>query len=69
MGYGYLLSEKKIQIFLGGALRGAKRGSKTPFFGVKCQKNVKKLNNSRNLCPIDLNEVLFEFYGLGLSFE
>ena len=65
MGYDYLLSEKNSKIF-GGALRGAKRGVKNPPFWGKMSK---KMNNSRNLCPIDLNEVLFAFYGLGLSFE
>ena len=64
--YGLPLSfeRKKFKIFLG-CPQGGKNGVKTPlFWGVKCQ----KMNNSRNLCPIDLNEVLFEFYGLGLSF-
>ena len=36
---------------------------------VRPSNNVKNLNKSSNLCPIDLNEVLFEFYGLRLSFE
>ena len=36
---------------------------------VRLSNNVKNLNNSSNLCPIDLNEVLLEFYVLQLSFE
>ena len=48
-----------VSSYIGGSVRRSVRPSN----------NVKNFNKSSNLCPIDLNEVLFEFYGLWLSFE
>ena len=57
--WGFLAFLAAVSSYIGGSVRRSVRPSN----------NVKNLDKSSNICPIDLNEVLFEFCGLRLSFE